>query len=230
MAVRQPSHVDRRLRGELPRVERLLAVCAHPDDESFGLGAVLSAFTAAGTRSAVLCFTQGEASTMGAGEDLGAVRAAELAAAADVLAVVRVDLLSYPDGGLSAVPLDDLTEHVCRAAAASAAELLLVFDEGGITGHPDHCRATEAACVAARREGYAVLAWAIPSAVAGQLNTEYGTHFVGREDTDLDRKIAVERVRQRAAIACHQSQSTNNPVLWRRLELLGNHEWLRMLR
>jgi len=33
----------------LPRVERLLAVVAHPDDESFGLGAVLDRFVRGGT-------------------------------------------------------------------------------------------------------------------------------------------------------------------------------------
>jgi LmbE family N-acetylglucosaminyl deacetylase len=36
-----------------------LAVVAHPDDESFGLGAVLSAFIDSGTRVSVLCFTRG---------------------------------------------------------------------------------------------------------------------------------------------------------------------------
>jgi LmbE family N-acetylglucosaminyl deacetylase len=41
-----------------------LAVIAHPDDESFGLGAVLAAF-GAGTQVRVLCFTRGEASTLG---------------------------------------------------------------------------------------------------------------------------------------------------------------------
>jgi LmbE family N-acetylglucosaminyl deacetylase len=210
-------------------VQRLLAVCAHPDDESFGLGAVLAAFSAAGTHTAVVCFTQGEASTLGATTNLGAVRAGELAAAAHVLGVARVELLAYPDGGLSAAPLDELAAQVGQAAAAHGAEALLVFDEGGISGHPDHCRATEAARVAARQSGYPVLAWALPQTVAAQLNAEYGTQFVGRDAADLDLMITVDRTRQRAAIACHASQSSSNPVLWRRLELLGDREWLRRL-
>jgi LmbE family N-acetylglucosaminyl deacetylase len=229
MVTHQSPQVGQRRHGGLPRVQRLLAVCAHPDDESFGLGAVLAAFTAAGTRTAVLCFTQGEASTLGKAADLGALRAGELTAAADVLGVARVDLLSYPDGGLTAVSLDNLTEHVRHAAMVNEAEMLLVFDEGGITGHPDHCRATEAACSAARRDGYPVLAWAIPRAMAEQLNAEYNTHFIGRADANLDVMITVDRARQRAAIACHQSQSASNPVLWRRLALLDDREWLRIL-
>jgi len=42
-----------------------LAVIAHPDDESFGLGAVLAALSGAGAQVRVLCFTRGEASTLG---------------------------------------------------------------------------------------------------------------------------------------------------------------------
>lgn len=75
-----------------------------------------------------------------------------------------------------------------------------------------------------------MLAWAIPESVARQLNMEFGTSFVGREEHELDLVIAVDRVRQLKAIACHGSQSMKNPVLWRRLSLLGNAEWLRWLR
>jgi N-acetylglucosamine malate deacetylase 2 len=68
----------------LPRLARVLAVCAHPDDESFGLGAVLAALARTGTSSSVLCFTHGGASTLGpGGGDLRRVRARELATHGD---------------------------------------------------------------------------------------------------------------------------------------------------
>jgi N-acetylglucosamine malate deacetylase 2 len=54
--------------------------------------------------------------------------------------------------------------------------------------------------------------------------------FIGRDDADLDMALTVDRARQRTAIACHQSQSTTNPVLWRRPDLLSTTEWLRFLR
>ncbi len=110
------------------------------------------------------------------------------------------------------------------------AEILLVFDEGGITGHPDHCAATAAALLAARRDELPVLAWAVPERVASVLNAEFGTSFLGRRDGEVDLVVTVDRGRQRQAIACHVSQSTDNPVLWRRLELLGSTESLRWLR
>jgi len=215
---------------ELPAVQRVLAVCAHPDDESFGLGAILARFRREGAQVSVLCFTRGEASTLRIDDqDLAVVRWAELEAAAQVLGIQRTELLAYPDGGLQHIPLAELEAHVTRLACEVQAELLLVFDEGGITGHPDHMRATEAACVAAGDRGLPVLAWAIPREVTEALNTEFGAGFVGREAQDLAIVLQVDRAVQVQAIRCHVSQLGDNPVLWRRLELLGSHEWLRSL-
>ena len=46
---------------DLPRVDSVIAVCAHPDDESFALGTVLSAFVDRGARTSVPCLLHGEA-------------------------------------------------------------------------------------------------------------------------------------------------------------------------
>lgn len=212
----------------LPQARDVLAVCAHPDDESFGLGAVLAAFSERNARMRVLCFTHGEASTLGdTTRSLGEVRAEELRAAADVLGVEGVELLSYPDGHLMELPLEELAGRVEDAMAG--ADVLLVFDEGGFTGHPDHCRATEAALAAGTKRHVPVLAWALPEGVASQLNSEFGTGFVGRAPSELDVTIEVDRVRQCTAISCHVTQSDNNRVLRRRLELLKGTEHLRWL-
>ncbi|MBI4727933.1 MAG: PIG-L family deacetylase [Acidobacteria bacterium] len=215
----------------LPRAASVLAVCAHPDDESFGLGALLSAFDEDGIKTSVLCFTRGEASALGAErEDLASVRAAEFEAAARVLRVRRQRLLSYPDGALAGVDLDELVAHVRRFGSEVGADLLLAFDEGGITGHPDHIRATQAATRAADADGYPVLAWAVPDEVARALNEELGTGFLGRRREEIDLVVTVDRSRQIQAIACHRSQSAGNPVPRRRMEMTGLTEWMRWLR
>jgi LmbE family N-acetylglucosaminyl deacetylase len=211
-------------------VRGLLAVVAHPDDESFGLGALVDRSTSCGIPAGVLCFSHGEASTLhGRAGDLAAVRAAELRAAARVLGVDRVELLDYPDGGLDRAPLEELTDHVVRLIRELDPSHLLVFDEGGVTGHPDHAAATRAALAAARRTGRAVLAWALPQPVARRLNTRFGADFVGRTPDQIDARLSVSRVRQRRAIAAHASQSVHNPVLHRRLTLLGDSEHVRLL-
>jgi N-acetylglucosamine malate deacetylase 2 len=221
--------------GPLAGARSVLAVVAHPDDESFGLGAVLSYLTATGARCAVLCFTHGEASTLrGAGEirpaDLAAMRSAEFAAAARVLGLSGAELLSYPDAGLARVPLDELAGLTRQAAAKGRATHLLAFDADGVTGHPDHARATEAALAVATDLGLPVLGWTLPQRVARLLNAEFGTAFTGHADPGKALRLAVDRRPQKLAIECHHSQSAANPVLWRRLELLGDAEYLRILR
>jgi LmbE family N-acetylglucosaminyl deacetylase len=224
-----PAHAQCPAGGEMLPAGHVLAIVAHPDDESFGLGGVLSTLAVRGARVSVLCFTHGEKSTLGTEYgDLAVVRRAELSAAVHVLGINHLILLPYPDGRLAEIPLETLRNHVLPSATDM--DTLLVFDEGGVTGHPDHCRATEAALAAAEILDLPVLAWALPKPVAEQLNAEFGTSFVGREETELDLMIEVDRTRQLEAIACHSSQSAGNAVLWRRLSLLGNSEWLRWLR
>ena len=75
--------------------DRWLAVVAHPDDESFGCGSLLAAAAVRGAEVTVVCATRGEAGQPAAPVtgDLGAVREAELRAAADRLGVHRVEVL-----------------------------------------------------------------------------------------------------------------------------------------
>ncbi|MFD1662349.1 PIG-L deacetylase family protein [Streptomyces caeni] len=211
-------------------VRRVMAVVAHPDDESFGLGALLDLLSGGGVPTTVLCFTHGEASTLhGRPGDLHTVRADELACAARELGVGRVELTDHPDGALVRLSLLGLAAEVTRLIDEQRPSHLLVFDTGGVSGHQDHQRATDAALLAARRSGVAVLGWTLPQQVAERLNAEFGTSFTGRDPAECRVVEPVPRERQRRAIACHASQSSDNPVLWRRLELLGEREYLRIL-
>lgn len=208
-------------------VTGVLAVVAHPDDESFGLGAVLSELAVRGARTSLICFTHGEASTLhGTPGDLSVVRSEELKAAGAELGLSRIELYDHPDGRLATVPVDELTGHVLRVIGEEHPSHLLVFDADGVTGHPDHRHATESALAAARTAGLPVLAWALPRSVAGRLNVEFDARFTGRDPADIGITLAVSRERQRRAIACHRSQSYDNPVLRRRLELLADREHL----
>lgn len=61
------------------------------------------------------------------------------------------------------------------------------------------------------------------------LHPRRGLH-VGRPAAEIDEVLVVDRDRQWQAIAAHASQSGDNPVLRQRLRLLGDKEYLRMLR
>jgi LmbE family N-acetylglucosaminyl deacetylase len=214
----------------LPTWQSVLAVVAHPDDESFGLGAVLSAFTDRGSTVSVLCLTRGEASTLhGVSGDLTTIRSHELHSAARILGVATVWLKTHPDGALADVAPAALASDIDQVAQATAADGVVVFDTSGITEHPDHIRATQIAIEVAARRNLGVLGWTIPSDVAATLNAELGTAFVGHAPRDIDLVLQVDRGAQSRAVACHPSQAVPGSPLWRRLELLADREHLRWL-
>jgi len=109
----------------------------------------------------MLCFSHGEASTLGPGSaGLRRIRAGEPAAAAAVLGTTGTTFLDYPDGGLASIPATTLAARMHRHVQLAHPDALLVFDEDGITGHPDHSQATAAALSAADQPGLPVIAWA----------------------------------------------------------------------
>jgi LmbE family N-acetylglucosaminyl deacetylase len=214
----------------LPGWRQVLAAVAHPDDETFGLGAIACRFADGGASVHVLCFTHGGASTLNENHaDLHQERARELREAAAELGIASVTLLDYPDGRLSGVPPGELAAHVARLAASLGAEGLLVFDDTGITRHSDHQAATRAAQCAGQAASLPVLAWALTGTIADRLRQETGEAFAGQPPGRLDLCIRVDRARQRRAALMHASQISPNAVLWRRLQLQGDCEHLRWL-
>jgi LmbE family N-acetylglucosaminyl deacetylase len=216
----------------LPAWTSALAVVAHPDDESFGLGAIIDTFVQAGTAVHVLCLTQGEASTLGvqAGVDLAAIRAEELREAGSRLGVASTSLTNWPDGGLAASPESAVIDDILSAITTHRPDGLLVFEPHGITGHPDHIAATARALTAAEHTDLPVLAWTLPATVADTIRAEHGVALHGDVAAAIDIDLPVARKSQRQAIAAHASQAGPGSILWRRLELLGDHETLRWLR
>jgi hypothetical protein len=74
-----------------------------------------------------------------------------------------------------------------------------------------------------------VLGWTVPNAVAHALNGEFGATFTGRSDEEIHLLLQVNRRTQLDAVRAHPSQAVPGSVLWRRLELLGDHEHLTWL-
>ena len=108
-------------RAMLPAWPIALVVIAHPDDESFGLGAVIDKITSASAAVHILCFTHGGASTLNQMHtDLHRVRETELRRAAAELGAAGVTLLDYPDGGLAGIAPAELAGHVATPPPAPA--------------------------------------------------------------------------------------------------------------
>lgn len=212
------------LPSELWGIRHVLAVVAHPDDESFGLGGVLGWLVELGVVVDLVCFTAGEASTVGERADLGIVRRRELTEAAEALGIRRAWLEGLPDGELAQDP--DRLESVITKRLGDATALV-ALEPSGVTGHVDHRAATAAAEAVADRLGIPVIEWGVAPSVAATLAAEMGAPLIGIDGPDVA-EVRVARARQREAIACHQSQDPTNALLVRRLDLQGDTERVRV--
>ena len=206
----------------------VLVVIAHPDDESFGLGAIIDRLGGSGVAAHILCYTHGEASTLNETRaDLHQAREAELREASAELGAATVTLLDYPDGQLGSIPPAELAAQVTQLAGHHHPDGGLVFDDTGITGHPDHQAATRAAAHAAVVAGLPVLAWTLPVTIADRLRDETGQPVAGRPPSEVDMGIRVDGARQRRAALSNSTQSSPTAVLWRLLPQQGAGEHLR---
>ena len=115
----------------------VLAVFAHPDDESLLAGGTLAACAAAGRRVAIVSMTRGERGPGGL-SGLGEVREAELQAAARALGGAAAECLDYPDGELGGVDEDETAQTLARLLERNRPEAVISFSEEGLYWHPDH--------------------------------------------------------------------------------------------
>jgi mycothiol S-conjugate amidase len=87
----------------------ILAVLAHPDDESFGAGGTLARYAWSGAAVHLICATGGEEGTVDEHhlEGYGSIherRMAELRCAAEALGLASVTMLGYRDSGMAGAP------------------------------------------------------------------------------------------------------------------------------
>ncbi|WP_425484919.1 mycothiol conjugate amidase Mca [Amycolatopsis anabasis] len=143
---------------------RLMAVHAHPDDESSKGAATMARYVAEGHQVMVVTCTGGEAgSPLNPAMDTPEVRAnmteirrEEMARAAKILGVQHrwlgfVDsglpegdpLPPLPEGSFGVVPLEEPTEALVRVIREFRPHVILTYDENGGYPHPDHIRTHE---------------------------------------------------------------------------------------
>lgn len=125
------------------RRPRLLAVFAHPDDETFCAGGTLAKHVAAGWEVMVVSATRGEAGQIRDPEaatrrTLGQVREREFYAACQRLGIRHARVLDYRDGTLHAVNPYELTGAVVGIIRAFRPKVVITFGPDGAYGHPDH--------------------------------------------------------------------------------------------
>ena len=143
----------------------ILAVLAHPDDESFGLGGTLALYARKGCDTYLICATGGEAGTvdpehLNGYKDTAELRADELKRAAKILGLKEVFLLGYRDSGMPGSEdnkhldaqinhsIDEVAGKIVKYIRELKPEVVLTFDPIGGYKHPDHIHVHKATVLA----------------------------------------------------------------------------------
>jgi len=136
----------------------LLAIHAHPDDESSKGAATVAKYVSEGVRAVLVTATGGEAGdilnpamdTPEVSENLPEVRAAELAEAAKIIGYDDVVLLGHRDSGmpdsddnrnpaaLCSQPFEAVLESLVRIVRSERPDVVLGYDAHEFYPHPDH--------------------------------------------------------------------------------------------
>ena len=143
----------------------LLAVLAHPDDESFGLGGTLALYAKRGYDTYLVCATRGEVGSVDEEhlrgyKDIADMRTAELDCAAAHLGLRDVFYLGYRDSGMPGSddnrhpnaqvnrPVEEVAGRVVKYIRGLKPDVVLTFDPIGGYKHPDHIQIHRATALA----------------------------------------------------------------------------------
>ncbi len=147
----------------------LLAVFAHPDDETFGPGGTLALYAKRGVDVHLLCATRGEV-----GEapddwrgyaDTAEMRVAELQCASETLGLRSVRFLGYRDSGMPgspdnahpqatvAQPIEAVAHNIAYHMRELKPQVVMTFDPIGGYRHPDHIACQRATLAAFQMAG-----------------------------------------------------------------------------
>ncbi len=145
----------------------ILAVLAHPDDETFGMGGTLAKYAHEGVDVYLICATRGEVGEMEEKYLKGFKTPAErreyeLRCAAKNLGLKEVIFLNYRDSGMAgskhnlepnslfSANLDQVASEIVQNIRRIRPTIILTFDPIGGYRHPDHIKVHEATVKAFR--------------------------------------------------------------------------------
>ena len=187
---------------------KAMAIWAHPDDEITSAG-TFAAMTKAGVELTLVYLTAGEAAkdTGFSPAELDQVRRREAAAAGELLGASHVEVLAFPDGGLSKTNPAVAKAEIADLIARFEPSLVIAFDDKvGFYGHPDHVQAgrwvrevVESAAPSVRRHYQATLPKALID-LALKLVAAFRDHYPKEPDAGLPAPTVAVNIAGQAAV------------------------------
>jgi LmbE family N-acetylglucosaminyl deacetylase len=213
---------------------------AHPDDECLTTGGTMARLAAEGHRVVLITATKGELGEvpegmLAEGEQLWERRMLELHESAQILGVSHGQFLEYRDSGMvdteaNADPacfwqadIDTAAGQVADILREQGVDVLVVYDERGNYGHPDHIQVhrvgTRAADLAGTAGLYqatvdrdAIIAMIREGQAAGEMDGEGApdpdSFDIGMPGSAITTRVDVNGFTdtKRAAMRCHKTQ------------------------
>ena len=205
----------------------LLAIFAHPDDESNAAGGTLARYAREGTDVTLVSATRGELGIPSLiPEAAGALRELELRAAGAVLRARQVRFLGYHDGELASMDEKEAVARVVALLRELKPQVIITFGPDGISGHPDHVAVSRWVTAAFDESDAAQkLYYVAPSSATQQAcGVPPPRELVGGPAAAIDISQVLQA--KARAIECHISQSP--PIV--NASNLECHEYFRLAR
>ena len=218
----------------------VLAVFAHPDDESLACGGTLARLSDAGARVVLICASRGENGSISdpvlvPDGDLAGVRTRELQQAAAILGITDLVILDHPDGDLRWAHVPQFHAEIVAAVEQYRPDAVITFAEDGLYWHLDHIGVHERTYTALRSLGAGMPPLYYVTMSAGSMqDVVQAAHAKGGAAPDSsfwgiapDAFGAAAKpptfsvnvrhwvARKLAALRCHRTQmGRDNPIAW----------------
>jgi LmbE family N-acetylglucosaminyl deacetylase len=215
----------------------LLALFAHPDDESYRAGGLLALLAQNGVRVHTVTATRGEAGASGSSgintsEPLSVIREKELHCACQALNLQPPVVWDFPDGRLAEIDPEIIIQRVLPLMHEIQPQVVLSFGPDGLSGHQDHIAIGDIASAVFSRyqKAGALYHLAVPVSVAQSLGMN---QIRAVPDCQITLAVDVTSVweAKMKAIYCHATQVAFSPILSqsedRQRQFLGAEHFVR---
>lgn len=201
--------------NNIDKAKKLLAVFAHPDDESFICGGTLAKYASEGIDITLVSATRGEMGRrMGNPpylnrESMAAAREMELRQACESLGIRQLLFLDIRDKTVEFADEDILTARIAALINEVDPDVVLTFHET-LGGHPDHCAIGKATTSAFGRIGHRGALYFIMFGDAMERPERYG--YSRKDVNKVDVHVHLEA--KLAAFRAHRCQTEIDEWVW----------------
>jgi len=205
----------------------LMAVFAHPDDETFGPAGSLIHF-AKTYEVYLVCATNGDRPE----------RRGELLAAAKIMGIKRVDWLNFKDGSLCNNNYHKLAGKIEEKLRQYRPKIVMTFEPKGVSGHLDHVAVSLVTTFVVTKLKFVkqLLYFCELKRTIKLLKQNSGEYFIyvppgySRREADLVINTKKYWPRRLQAMACHKSQRGDSNRMVKTLTVLPKREHFLVIR